>query len=105
MNRNIRKLHRIASAKSRLIIGLMSGTSLDGLDIALCRFSGSGSRTRLELKSFETIPYSEDQKQRVLQVFARPTIEFKTLCELNPWVADLHAEMILRTLRKWKVSP
>ena len=105
MNRNIRKLHRIASAKSRLIIGLMSGTSLDGLDIALCRITGSGMRTKVQVKSFATVPYSENEKQRIREVFAKPTIDFKVLCELNPWVAELHAGMILTTLRKWKVSP
>lgn len=105
MNRNIRKLHRIASAKSRLIVGLMSGTSLDGLDIALCRISGSGPRTQVQLKAFTTEAYTEEHKDRIRQVFAKPNIDFKTLCELNPWVADLHAGMILRALKKWKVPP
>jgi anhydro-N-acetylmuramic acid kinase len=105
MNGNIRKLHRIASAKSRTVIGLMSGTSFDGLDIALCRIAASGTATRLQLKAFTTIPYTESQKQRILQVFAKPTVDLKSLCELNPWVADLHADMILSALKNWKVSP
>jgi anhydro-N-acetylmuramic acid kinase len=104
MNSNIRKLHRIASARSRTIIGLMSGTSLDGLDIALCRITGSGTGSKLVVRKFVTIPYNIEQKQRVLQVFAKPSVDFRLLCELNPWVASLHADMILKALKNWKVS-
>jgi anhydro-N-acetylmuramic acid kinase len=104
MNNNIRKLHRIASAASRTIIGLMSGTSLDGLDIALCRITGSGTSTRLIVKKFATIPYNIEQKEKVLKVFAKPTVDFRLLSELNPWIALLHANMILSALKKWKVS-
>jgi anhydro-N-acetylmuramic acid kinase len=105
MNDNIRKLHRIASARSRTIIGLMSGTSLDGLDIAQCKLTGHGQRTGFELLRFVTVPYSASEKDRILAVFARPTVDFKLLCELNPWIATLHADMILASLKKWRVSP
>src|SRR6187549_1423264 len=105
MNSNIRKLHRIASAKSRTIIGLMSGTSFDGLDIALCDFPGKGTGTGLSLRQFITIPYSESEKDRIRAVFAKPMVDFKLLCELNPWIATLHADMILKSLKKWRISP
>jgi anhydro-N-acetylmuramic acid kinase len=105
MNANIRKLHRIASKKSRLLIGLMSGTSLDGLDVALCRFRGAGRDTRVELLAFRTVPYTDAMKQRIRAVFAQQQISFHALCELNPWVANLHAKMVLQCLRQWKVNP
>ena len=104
MNDNIRKLYKISSKKSRVIIGLMSGTSLDGLDIALCNISGSGAKTRAVVKKFVTIPYSDEIRKRILKVFARPNIEFKLLSELNAWLAITHGDMILSALAKWKVK-
>jgi anhydro-N-acetylmuramic acid kinase len=104
MNQNIRKLHRIASKKSRLIIGLMSGTSLDGLDVALCQIKHAGISTQVKIVQFETMPYSAAVKERIRKVFAKQQISFQDLCELNPWVALLHAELVLKCLRKWKTS-
>jgi anhydro-N-acetylmuramic acid kinase len=105
MNANIRKLHRIASKKSRLIIGLMSGTSLDGLDVALCKITGFGTSTKVQLLHFETLPYMKEVKDRIRKVFAKQQIAFHDLVELNEWIGNLHGEMVLKCLRKWKIAP
>jgi anhydro-N-acetylmuramic acid kinase len=105
MNDNIRKLYKISSKKSRVIIGLMSGTSLDGLDIAMCKISGSGAGTKVIIKKFITVPYNDEIRKRILHVFAKPNIEFKRLSELNAWLAIIHGNMILSALAKWKVRP
>ncbi|HLO38756.1 MAG TPA: hypothetical protein VK173_09700, partial [Lacibacter sp.] len=60
MNRNMQQLSAIAQKKQRRIIGLMSGTSVDGLDIAYCIISGDGHDTVIEVKAFETIDYDPD---------------------------------------------
>ncbi len=105
MNKNITKLHRLAAKPSRLIIGLMSGTSLDGLDIALCRISGSGLKTRVDLLHFETINYPASFKVEIRAVFSKYTVSLEKLCLLNGWVARVHAGMILTCLKKWKIAP
>ena len=105
MNSNIKKLVAAAAKKSRLIIGLMSGTSLDGLDVALCKISGSGRSTKVILLKFETVPYSESTKQRIQGVFAREQVNFQHLCELNAWIGIYHGELVLKCLKKWKIKP
>jgi len=100
MNPNIQKLFSIASKPSRLIIGLMSGTSLDGLDIALCKITGSGSDTKVELLHFETVDYTAAFKSEIKEVFAKKNIELEKLCLLNPRIALQHANMINDFLQK-----
>lgn len=105
LNKNLIALQQIALRKQRTIIGLMSGTSLDGLDIALCKFEGSGPETRMELLAFETLPYTAAFKQEIKQVFARPHIAFEKLCLLHPWVAVQQAQMVLAFLQKKGYAP
>jgi hypothetical protein len=104
LNTNLQKLVTVAQKPERLIIGLMSGTSLDGLDIALCRFKGSGFQTRFELLKFTTVPYTEAFKQDVRMVFAKQQVSLEKLCLLNASIGSLHAEMILQALSGWNYS-
>ncbi|RYF03750.1 MAG: anhydro-N-acetylmuramic acid kinase, partial [Deltaproteobacteria bacterium] len=74
MNAFLARLCAIGAQDSRRIVGLMSGTSLDGLDVALCRVGGHGPGTRLTLERFATVPYDDDTRQRIRQVFAREQV-------------------------------
>ncbi len=104
MNKNLQNLYQIAQKPSRRIIGLMSGTSMDGLDVALCELSGSGEETKVKLLRFDTVDYSEEIKTEIRKVFAKQTIDFQHLALLNEWIGTLHAEMILDCLTRWNIS-
>ena len=105
MNTNIESLYRIAQKPTRTIIGLMSGTSLDGLDVALCEISGASKSTVVQLKKFKTIPYSEAIKAEIRKVFAKKTIDFQHLALLNEWIGILHANLVLDCLKEWNIAP
>ena len=105
MNPNIQQLFEIAQKSERRIIGLMSGTSMDGLDVALCKISGSGGNTKVSIEAFETCPFSEETKDEIRKVFALKTIDFQHLCLLNEWIGQLHGQLVLDCLKKWNISP
>lgn len=104
MNESLGKLIDISKKDSKKIIGLMSGTSLDGLDIALCEVTGNGLNTSIALLKFETISYSNDFKDEIRSVFSKQNIELEKLCLLNEWIGSTHAEMINQSLRNWNIS-
>jgi len=104
MHPSIQKLYEIAGKQSRKIIGLMSGTSLDGLDIAMCELSGSGIQTKMKLLHFVTIPYDSDFKHKILGIFSKKTVSLEQLTLLNPWVALQHAAMVHKALAEWGIE-
>ncbi len=54
------KLKSLFDKKEKLVVGLMSGTSRDGIDAALVKILGNGGNTRIELINFICVPYDED---------------------------------------------
>ncbi|MEO3403057.1 anhydro-N-acetylmuramic acid kinase [Mucilaginibacter sp. CAU 1740] len=105
LNSNLQHLFNIAQKPTKMGIGLMSGTSLDGLDIALCRFTGNGISTQFELVKFITIPYPESFKQEVQQVFAKRQADLEKVTLLNAYIGTYHAELILQALHEWNIQP
>jgi len=105
MHQNIQNLVNVAAKQERMVVGLMSGTSMDGLDIALCSIKGSGSNTKFELKAFTTVDYTNDFKEKILSIFSKEMVALETLCLLNAWVGKQHGKMVLNALDSWKIAP
>ncbi len=101
MKKDIKKLHNISLKKKKIIVGLMSGTSFDGLDIALCKIKGSGMDTEVKLIEFETAVYQPEFKEELKTIFSRRDADLEKVCLLNEWVAIQHAAMINACLEKW----
>ena len=105
MHHNIQNLVNVAAKQERMVVGLMSGTSMDGLDIALCSIKGSGSDTQFELKAFTTVDYTNDFKAKILSIFSKEMVALETLCLLNAWVGKQHGKMVLDALASWHIAP
>jgi anhydro-N-acetylmuramic acid kinase len=105
MNPSIKKLARIAEKESRTVIGLMSGTSLDGLDIALCEIEGSGPETEVSLLKFITRPYLKKDREKLRKVTSVDEVSLKDLCYVHTWLGQLHADMIVEALFEWGIKP
>jgi anhydro-N-acetylmuramic acid kinase len=82
----------------------MSGTSLDGLDVALCRCVGHGSGLRVTLEKFATISYSVEFQQR-LRAVSQPSVTLQDLTVLHAEVARHHAATVLSCLEAWQIQP
>ena len=104
MNADIEKLYAISKKNVRKIIGLMSGTSLDGLDVALCGFTGSGLNTKIKLLHFETVSFDVDFKAEIKNVFSKKQVDLEKLTLLNPYIGLRHAAIINDLLKQWNIK-
>ena len=101
MNAQLLKLVSIAAAPSRIIAGLMSGTSLDGLDIALCEFQGAGPDTQLKVLHFITMPYDEDFKEELKAISFKDQADLQKVTLMNAKIGTYSAALILKALSAW----
>lgn len=86
----------------RLVIGLMSGTSLDGIDIVLLKIQGSGTNIKFEILAFETAEIPTSIKKQIKQCFEGNT---KNICKLNYDLGHLYADQIQHFLNKFSFKP
>ena len=101
MNVQLLKLVSIAAAPSRVIAGLMSGTSLDGLDIALCEFHGAGLDTQLKVLHFITMPYEEDFKEELKAISFKDQADLQKVTLMNAKIGSYSAALIIKALSLW----
>lgn len=65
------------------VAGVMSGTSLDGIDVALVHIEGSGIGSKVELIHFTTVPFSNDIKNEIQQALSIENSNVQLICSLN----------------------
>ena len=68
---DIERLYHISQKDSRVIIGLMSGTSVDGLDLAICMFSVSGKATQFQLLHFDSVEFLQHLSRQLLSSYVK----------------------------------
>ena len=78
------------------VIGLMSGTSMDGLDIALCKFMFDEGRWDYEILAAETISYSSALESRLQNASAMNALDFSLLHVEYGEFLGLHCRDFLR---------
>ncbi len=87
-----------------LVVGLMSGTSLDGIDAALVRFEGSTSEDlSWSLVAFQSTPYGPERQALLLKGMEDGTPE--GLCRLNASLGEWMAAAVLGVCEGAGVSP
>ncbi len=105
MNHALKQLCNIYEQPSRRIIGLMSGTSADGLDIALCRISGSGKSTQAEVEAFRSVSYAEQVRNDLIGLTRSEHVDSEKLVVYHAWLAEIHARMVKEFLNDLDESP
>lgn len=75
-------------------IGLMSGTSLDGIDCVLCEIKGVGKNTKLKMIAFETFPLKMEIKKKIKKACNVKESTVDLICSLNFELGELFADCV-----------
>lgn len=82
----------------------MSGTSADGIDVALVRIQGRGYRSQLELLANYHFPYPSAVRRAVLQAMNASAMKVADLARLNFTLGELYAKAVLAAQRRAKLE-
>lgn len=83
------------------VIGLMSGTSLDGLDVAECKFHYSDN-WKFEIVSAKTFSYDEDWEKKLVKAHLMSGLQ---LSQLNADLGILHGKHVQEFITERQISP
>jgi len=83
---------------ARLVTGLMSGTSLDGIDAVVARLTGSGRTLHIEQHAFLHVPYPAPLRTALLRNSSPSTSSVFDLSQLNVRLAHAYAEAVHRVV-------
>lgn len=97
-------MSRVLSKSERTVIGLMSGTSGDGITAAVTKIAGNYATTELSVVSYETYLYDKDFRQRIFDIFDPETSSVNAICEMNFEIGQKLAEAALNVAKKAGVS-
>lgn len=84
----------------KLIVGLMSGTSIDGIDAAIVRINEWGLRTKAELIHFISVPFSEEMQQEILQCMNVEESNIARITSMNFKLGKLFANAVKQVCKE-----
>lgn len=85
-------------------IGLMSGTSLDGLDVALCDITGNYKSTKVKLIDFICLPMPVELKQKIMDACDEVKSNNKLICSLDFELGYYYLEGVKQIIKKNKLK-
>ncbi len=91
---------------SRYAVGLMSGTSVDGIDAAVVRIAdGPGGEIAVSLIAFENRPYPAAVRQEIFELFDPVKATIDKVGSMNVLLGELYAEAALAVIKAAGLEP
>jgi len=92
------------NGKSKLVLGMMSGTSADGIDVALARISGAPPNLNARLLSHASVKYPPALRKEILRVAEQRPLIAGALSQLNFRLGELFAGAAIAACRHFRVA-
>jgi anhydro-N-acetylmuramic acid kinase len=91
------------SKKTIVVAGIMSGTSADGINVALVRI-GNSRRQSIQLLGHTEYPYPQQVRAAVLAAMNAPNASVADLSRLNFFLGELYADAVLATQKRFRIK-
>src|SRR5215813_2983724 len=91
--------------RSMLVAGVMSGTSADGIDVALVKIRPNQNRLKLELVGHRAFPFPSVLRKAVLSAMDAKSISTAELARLNWRLGQAYAEAVRATVKRYSIRP
>jgi len=90
----MKKLLELIDKKKKICAGIMTGTSVDAVDIAIIEVEGAGLNLRFSLLGFYEHPIDQTLKKLILKNSIKQTSNVEEICKLNFVLPRLYAEAL-----------
>ncbi len=87
-----------------IVAGVMSGTSADGIDVALVQISGQGQYLHIRLVAHEHFPYPSRVREAVLAAMNATSARVADLAKLNFLLGELYADAVAAAQRRHRTQ-
>jgi anhydro-N-acetylmuramic acid kinase len=94
------KLNLLIRKRKKYVIGLLSGTSVDGIDAVLARITGSGVQTKVKVIDFLTVKIPIQVKIAVIKNSDAKTAKIDEICRLNVILGKLFGDAALKLKKR-----
>lgn len=98
------RLSKLQKKEKKLVIGLMSGTSVDGIDAVLVEITGKGVKTKPKQLFYKTYPYPKGLKEFILKNSLKETSNVEEICRLNFLLGKLFAKAAFKLCADYGIS-
>lgn len=95
----------MTAGRSMRVLGLMSGTSADGIDVALVKISGQPPKITADLEGFHAVAYPEAIREAVLRVSNGAATTAGEISQLNFAIGEEFARAVLAACKRFEISP
>ena len=94
-------LHELAArvTKTMRVAGIMSGTSLDGIDVAIIDITGSGYKAKINVLTSHSVPYPRKVREALLGI-SNANTHTSEISRLNFLLGELYAEAVEETAER-----
>lgn len=88
-----------------IVAGVMSGTSADGINVALVRFGSDNTRRTFTLLDHAEYPFPTRVRRTILRMMNADSARVADLARLNFLLGELYSDAVAKTARKHRVAP